>query len=377
MANPNFRAASGIDRKPLDGANNARPPFSLADVKSLCRPLFLEGMKHNVVCNPAFEEFIARVRQLLLDLFSAGDERFPRDEYAVLASALSHYAFCTGFILEETEPEQQCISDLHRRIETTQTARNAAAIGIFACYRPLHSLANSEEIHETFKNTAILADVMQTQIANSVLLRRTTASIATLKPIADEVSLSVRQQYEEFPYPQWKMFSKELVVQAWQADEFCRKLEGPLLEGCTSILIAGCGTGRDAAIHAARFPHASITAVDVSRRSLAYATIKAQEHGFDKLAFLHGDILDLDILGQTFDYICCTGVLHHMEEPLAGWHVLVRLLRPGGLMRIGLYSRAGRKAVAKAQDAATSGFYSATRRRHSALSTGLSQPMRQ
>jgi SAM-dependent methyltransferase len=76
------------------------------------------------------------------------------------------------------------------------------------------------------------------------------------------------------------------------------------------------------------------------------------ELGLENLAFVHGDILDLGLLEETFDYICCTGVLHHMADPVAGWKVLCGLLRPDGVMRIGLYSRAGRTAAAKAQEAA-------------------------
>jgi hypothetical protein len=34
-------------------------------------------------------------------------------------------------------------------------------------------------------------------------------------------------------------------------------------------------------------------------------------------------------------------VLHHLAEPTAGWRVLVSLLRPGGRMCIGLYSKTG------------------------------------
>ena len=148
------------------------------------------------------------------------------------------------------------------------------------------------------------------------------ASIPALTPVADETSLRVRGQYEGFPYPRWKTFSKRLIVESWQAEEFSRRLEAPLSGPPASILIAGCGTGRDAAIHSVRFPAASITAVDVSRTSLAYAAMKAKEHGLENLAFVHGDILDLGRLGQTFDYVCCTGVLHHMEDPVAGWRVL-------------------------------------------------------
>ncbi len=362
MASPDFQAAYGLaNRQPFDGANNSAS-FNLTDIRPLFRPLFLEGMKSSVVCDPVFEAFVTHVRRHVLDAFSAGDGRFLKEEYVVLASALSHYAFFTDFILEETESEKHRISELRRRIEAErESAGNAAAIAMFACYRPLYGLANSDEILETFKNTEILSDVVNAQIADHVSLRRMAASIPALNRVADETSLSVREQYERFPYPRWKTFSTRVVVQNWQTEEFSQRLEGPLSNSPARILIAGCGTGRDAAIHSLRFPRSSITAVDVSRASLAYAALKARERGLVNLTFLHGDILDLGMMGQTFDYICCTGVLHHMEDPVAGWRVLCGLLRPGGLMRIGLYSRAGRKAVAVAQDTAKRGHYPPTR----------------
>ncbi|MDB2425776.1 hypothetical protein N9W43_08250 [Litoricolaceae bacterium] len=43
------------------------------------------------------------------------------------------------------------------------------------------------------------------------------------------------------------------------------------------------------------------------------------------------------------------GVLHHMDEPMAGWRVLVGLLKPGGLMSIGLYSESARQHIVEAR----------------------------
>ena len=40
-----------------------------------------------------------------------------------------------------------------------------------------------------------------------------------------------------------------------------------------------------------------------------------------------------------------SGVLHHMADPFEGWRILLSLLRPGGLMHLGLYSEAGRRDV--------------------------------
>ena len=249
------------------------------------------------------------------------------EEQIVLASALSHYAFFTDFILEETEREQQCIGPLRRRIETG-TASDEAAVALFACYRPLYMLGNANRILETFKDNENLSDVVKAQIADHIFLRQLAVSIPTLMPVADETSRQVREQYEAFPYPRWKTISKHRVLENWRAEGSSQRLEGPLSNGPATLLIAGCGTGRDASIHAMRFPQASITAVDVSRTSLAYASMKAKEMGLENLTFMQGDILDLGRMGQRFDYICCTGVLHHMEEPLSGWRVLRRPLEP-------------------------------------------------
>ena len=45
---------------------------------------------------------------------------------------------------------------------------------------------------------------------------------------------------------------------------------------------------------------------------------------------LQDGILHLHQMGREFDIIESTGVLHHMHDPMAGWRVLVDLLKPGG-----------------------------------------------
>ncbi len=57
--------------------------------------------------------------------------------------------------------------------------------------------------------------------------------------------------------------------------------------------------------------------------------------------------MELGTLDRRFDLIESCGVLHHLGDPLAGWRVLVGLLRPGGMMKIALYSEIARRDVAK------------------------------
>jgi SAM-dependent methyltransferase len=121
------------------------------------------------------------------------------------------------------------------------------------------------------------------------------------------------------------------------------------LIGAGTILVAGCGTGLPALTLAQTLPDVAITAVDLSRISLAYAQAKAAKLNARNITFSVADILALGDLPQRFDFIECSGVLHHMHDPAAGLTVLRGLLNPGGALLISLYSERGRVAEAAAQ----------------------------
>jgi ubiquinone/menaquinone biosynthesis C-methylase UbiE len=116
------------------------------------------------------------------------------------------------------------------------------------------------------------------------------------------------------------------------------------------ILIAGCGTGQDSLRVASSFQNSSVLAVDLSLSSLSYAIRKTKELSVTNIDYMQGDILKLGTLDRKFDIIESAGVLHHMEEPLVGWQVLVDLLKPQGLMRIALYSEIARKNIVEIRE---------------------------
>jgi SAM-dependent methyltransferase len=165
----------------------------------------------------------------------------------------------------------------------------------------------------------------------------------------DASSAAVRAIYEESPYP--RLVSVHLREPVPFAQALRRILPGAtgLPEGPIDVLVAGCGTGRHALQSAIGWQDARVLGVDLSRRSLALAAALARDLGVRNLEVGRADLLRLGELGRTFEVVEAVGVLHHLEDPLAGWRVLLGLLRPGGVMRIGLYSERGRADVVAAR----------------------------
>jgi SAM-dependent methyltransferase len=165
-------------------------------------------------------------------------------------------------------------------------------------------------------------------------------SIPRLTAIEDDVSVLVRRQYEEHPYPRWVRAAS--VPAPISLDEHLRNTfpSAPFRPLGNSdgidILVAGCGTGRHPIEVAQKYREARVLAVDLSLASLCYAKRKTPAPLASKIQYAQADILKLGSIDRTFDLIDASGVLHHLADPLAGWRALLSLLRPGGCMRVGL-----------------------------------------
>ncbi len=175
--------------------------------------------------------------------------------------------------------------------------------------------------------------------------------IESLGTIEDPTSRAVRAQYEESPYPRWLHLPPPTPVRLgnFLRTRYPHFSPPEFLDAGTRVLVPGCGTGQEALAIALARRDAQVLGVDLSRASLAYATRMAGKLGAGNVRFVHGDLLGLSQLDHAFEVIECTGVLHHMEDPIAGWRVLTEILRPGGVMKIGLYSAKARPVILAAR----------------------------
>jgi SAM-dependent methyltransferase len=115
------------------------------------------------------------------------------------------------------------------------------------------------------------------------------------------------------------------------------------------ILVAGCGTSQ-AAIHALREPDARVTAIDISETSLRHTGDLQQKYRLRNLDLHRLAIEQVEELGQTFDQIVCTGVLHHLPDPDIGLRSLRNVLAQNGAMHLMVYATYGRAGIYMMQE---------------------------
>ena len=97
---------------------------------------------------------------------------------------------------------------------------------------------------------------------------------------------------------------------------------------------AGCGKGRFAYFTAPRVR--SLVALDGSD---AVRSAARNLEGMRNAVVVRSDIRTPPFADESFGFVYCLGVLHHLTDPHEGFRRLVRLLAPGGRLLIYVYSR--------------------------------------
>ncbi len=158
----------------------------------------------------------------------------------------------------------------------------------------------------------------------------------------------VASQYERWVYPEpiadlpgwlatnWQWFDPSHAHRIFWPDRAYR----PDMR----ILVAGCGTNQ-AAVIAYTNPSATVVGIDVSESSLAHQHHLQERYGLENLRLQRMPIEEAGQLGDDFDLIISTGVLHHLDDPQTGMNALAEVLRPDGVIAIMLYARYGRIGV--------------------------------
>ena len=347
---PGLLAAAQAGADPF--ANDLPLPAAL-----LSDPAVLAALPRVVICLPDMERILTLLRRSTLLRWEAP---LPTPLPLPFRCALAGAAFLVehAWSIQPDEAEQL---DALRSTLVALLADPAADLPaieelliLAALYGRLGRLPGAERLADVSAerwSVPFLA-VLREHVLEPLEERALAASLPYLTPIDDATSQAVQAMYEENPYPRWR--SARFHGPEPMAERYRRlRPDCPTPDWPTplSVLVAGAGTGQHPIQTALRLPDADVLAVDLSRTSLAYGARMARKLDIGNLRFAQADILALDVLEPAqFALVECGGVLHHLADPMAGWAVLRRLLRPDGLMMIALYSERARAGIVAARE---------------------------
>jgi Flp pilus assembly protein TadD/SAM-dependent methyltransferase len=327
----------------LLGAQHQRVPFDDALLCSL--------LESTPVCDRVMERFLTLARFALLD--AVHDCRDMPSDLLRFTCALARQCFIDDYVFAVTDAELERAQVLRDDV-VAAVARGdpvtAMQVAIVGAYFPLLSLPQAESL--LFQAWPEPLDALLTQQLREPAEERAIRDrVRRLTEIDDHVSIAVRRQYEEHPYPRWvRLPSPEVTWPegARPVGRFPLELRQSAVSDLR-ILVAGCGTGQESIEFAQAFPRCHVLAVDLSLESLGYAERKARELGIANLEHAQADLLKLGALGTCFDLISSVGVLHHLADPAVGLRTLAAMLVSGGRMLVGLYSERARDDVVAAR----------------------------
>jgi ubiquinone/menaquinone biosynthesis C-methylase UbiE len=309
--------------------------------------LFLAMLKRTINTDIGFERFLGKLRRTLLlkyhskNLMSCGE--------LSLVVGLAEQCFNNEYIFNDEEDERQAVREIEARLPRSFHANLANKYEVdflfLGMYQPLISIplvrlaaknsleVFSSELRPTFKR--IIYEPLEEE--------RLALEIDSFGEMTCSASNAVRAQYEENPFPRWFNLGRQRAL-----EEILSTIDpglsraGLFHSADFKVLVPGCGTGQHPLSLGAGNPNAHIVAVDISKISLAYAKRMAAKLNIKNVSLLHGNLLDLPSLGQHFHHVDCFGVLHHLKDPMSGWHALNKVLLPGGTFRVGVYSKVAR-----------------------------------
>ncbi len=140
----------------------------------------------------------------------------------------------------------------------------------------------------------------------------------------------------------WTHYDEELFQQSVALFEkrWVANGEDPEFFRGKHCLDVGCGGGRFC-IAMAKMGAVSVKGVDVSPTGLEDARMRVAREGLANVAFEEASALSLPFADGQFDFVCCSGVLHHTAGVERGLREIHRVLKPGGSVYLLLYGSGG------------------------------------
>jgi 2-polyprenyl-3-methyl-5-hydroxy-6-metoxy-1,4-benzoquinol methylase len=150
------------------------------------------------------------------------------------------------------------------------------------------------------------------------------------------VTDQIKSFYEENPFPSYEGLEEfsELVSKGNQ-NPFAKRLLDAV--GCNkTILECGCGTGQ--LTNFLQLNNNNVLGIDLSLSSLSLALEHKRRNRLTRSAFAQMNIFELAVKDASFDVVISHGVLHHTFDARKAFSSIVKKVKPGGIVMVGLYN---------------------------------------
>jgi len=154
-----------------------------------------------------------------------------------------------------------------------------------------------------------------------------------------KITSKVESFYSKNPFPSYQTNENKFdILDKGNKNPFARDLKN-FIGSNKKVLEAGCGTAQ-LSCYLSVGTNNLIHAFDATRKSLNIANNFFKKEKIYNVKIIEGDILDNNALPKEYyDVICCSGVLHHTEDPYKGFKNLLKFLKKDGVIIIGLYNK--------------------------------------
>ena len=166
--------------------------------------------------------------------------------------------------------------------------------------------------------------------------------IYTSEEFDDSTNL-VKSFYKYHPFPNYQgKDNKAKLIELRNKNLFLKNIIDDIGFG-KNVIEIGSGTSQLSNLIAATSNN-QVVAFDATYESLIMGKKFAKENNIDNCTFVQGDISKINtiFIEEKFDFIICSGVLHHTAEPYKNFVNILKLLKDQGTVVLGLYNSYGR-----------------------------------
>ena len=159
--------------------------------------------------------------------------------------------------------------------------------------------------------------------------------------IKDQVTKKVTDFYKDSPFPNYKIEDNKNTILTKGDKNLLTSQFKKFIGYNKNVLEVGCGTGQISNYFSIGTNN-NVVGLDPTIESLNLASNFARNNNIQNVKFINADIFDDVLKDNFFDFIWCSGVLHHTKNPYNAFQIITKSLKNEGYILIGLYNKIGR-----------------------------------